>query len=49
MKEVTKMPDKEYEEFYCTYCDSQRCVNRVGETLVEVCPYWEARQKDTEE
>lgn len=43
------MTDKEYEEIYCTYCDSQRCANRVGETLAEVCPYWKARQKDSEE
>ena len=43
------MTNKEYEEFYCTYCDSQRYANRVGETLVEVCPYQEARQKDIEE
>lgn len=39
------MTVQEYEKIYCTYCDSQRCLNRVGLTLAETCPYWEARQK----
>jgi hypothetical protein len=33
---------QEYEELYCTYCDSQRC----GEGKPsETCPYWEIRQQ----
>ena len=40
------MTVEEYKEVYCTYCDSQRCLNRIGETLEHVCPYWAARQEE---
>ena len=40
---------EEYEELYCTYCDSQRCVHTIGTTIDEICPYWEARMKLEEE
>ena len=36
---------KEYEELYCTYCDSQRCVNVEGDSIPETCPYWETHMK----
>ena len=37
------MTKKEYEDLYCTYCDSQRCVN-VGEgSIADTCPYWSSR------
>lgn len=36
---------KEYEELYCTYCDSQRCVNVDGGSIPETCPYWEVHMK----
>ena len=35
------MTNKQYEEFYCTYCDSQRC----GSNPPETCPYWRMRTK----
>ena len=40
------MTTQEYEEIFCTYCDSQRCLNRVGLTIEEKCPYWELRTND---
>ena len=37
------LTENEYEELHCTYCDSQRCLNRNGNTLAEKCPYWKIR------
>ena len=42
-KDKEAMTEEEYEELYCTYCDSQRCLNRAGSTVAEKCPYWEIR------
>lgn len=35
------MTIEQYEEFYCTYCDSQRC----GDNPPETCPYWQMIQQ----
>lgn len=40
---------QEYEEKYCTYCDSQRCNAYVGEDVSKICPYWNERMKREEE
>ena len=34
------MTNKQYEELYCTYCDSQRC----GSNPPETCPYKNIRE-----
>jgi hypothetical protein len=43
------MTNKEYEELYCMYCDSQRCHNVPGLTPEQMCPYWKERKKILEE
>lgn len=40
------LTEKEYEQIYCSYCDSQRCLKYKGTTLAEKCPYWEAHQNN---
>lgn len=37
------MTTQEYEELYCTYCDSQRCLNAGDGRISEICPYWNER------
>ena len=38
------MTIEKYEELYCTYCDSQRCV-KFNKPTPESCPYWNLRQE----
>ena len=43
------MTDKEYEEYYCLYCDSQRCHNVIGGNYKQTCPYWYLRKENKQE
>ena len=38
------MTVEQYEELYCTYCDSQRCGNQ-NLPVDKMCPYWQERMK----
>lgn len=37
------MTNKEYEELYCLYCDSQRCHMQKGDTVANKCLYYNER------
>ena len=36
---------EQYEELYCTYCDSQRCGNQ-NLPVDQMCPYWQERMEE---